>query len=215
MLRRYFYASTRPVPLFVKSVFGEILGDVLAEIRRQLVPKTSFFEWIPDIDVSVVLSYDASPDRSQHAIVLSSFDRHMKMPRAALLTLGHRDVLKILDLSKSSTKCVEILLQPHFIRHVFPVSQRDHSIRTNRLAAKAHLLLRTLRGIHEVLLGVLRFAALGAWESAEPLCAHVSIEPCCRNLDLPISEIAATNHPFPAKRREIPYTFLMHCNLSL
>ncbi|KWN04627.1 hypothetical protein WT83_31020 [Burkholderia territorii] len=139
----------------------------------------------------------------------------MQVPRAALLTFGHRDVLKILDLPKSSPQCVEILLQSRLIHHVLSVGQRNHPIRTNRLAAKAHLLLCALRGIHEVLFCVLRFTALGAWESAEPLRAHVSIKPCCRNLDLPIAEIAPTNHPFPAKRREISYTLVVHCNLSL
>jgi hypothetical protein len=139
----------------------------------------------------------------------------MQVPRTTPLTLRDCYVLEILNPAEAPSKRVKILLEADLVDHVFSVGQRNHPVCAYRFAAKTNLLLRALRGIHKVLLSVLRLPALGTRKRTQALRTHVAIKPSGSDFNLPVAEITTTDHPFPAKGREISYTLVVHCNSSL
>src|SRR5450830_1307097 len=79
-------------------------------------------------------------DRAQQVIGLATIHCYVEMQRAARLFLNDGDIVKLLVLPHTATKPVPMFQGRFAVGHILPISQRDHAISADHLAAFTYVL---------------------------------------------------------------------------
>jgi hypothetical protein len=109
---RYDDTPACPVALFVHRIIGKALRNVFRQIARQLVTQALFLERVAHMDIAIVESNDALPDRAKHAVILPTRHGDVQMPGTTYLLFGHGHILERTERTEATPEGVEIAPEP-------------------------------------------------------------------------------------------------------